>query len=140
MFRLRYRTLLIAALVVLALPSAPCWALSLPSGDVSGDGKVNIADAMLILRSSVGLRQATSEELARADLNQDGKLTIYDAIVALGIIVGTTPPMETLASYPDSLGPAYFYAGSDASLTKAQIPTRPSVVYTPGKILSASGF
>ncbi|MGC8833795.1 MAG: dockerin type I domain-containing protein [Armatimonadota bacterium] len=126
-------------LLCTALPYAGL-AASFPNGDINGDGKVNITDSLLILRSSVGLRQTTLEELARADLNQDGKITVSDAVGTLGIAVGTKPPMDALISYPDCLGPAYIYAAKDASITKAQITARPSVTYAPGNLLSASGF
>ena len=87
----------------------------------------------------MGLRQVTSDELARADLNQDGRITVSDVIGALGIVVGTRPPAEALISYPDCLGLAQIYAAKDASLTKSKIPSYPSVIHTPGNLLSASG-
>jgi hypothetical protein len=136
----KFLYLLAATFLLSALLPCISSAASFPNGDINGDGKVNISDARLILLSAVGLRRVTSDELARADLNQDGRLTVSDVIGALGIVVGTRPPTEALISYPDCLGLAQIYAAKDASLTKSKIPARPSVIYAPGNLLSASGF
>lgn len=135
----KYRLAAVVLFLCTVLPSSSL-AASLPNGDINGDGKVNISDTLILLRSSVGLRPTSSEELARADLNQDGKITISDVLGVLGIAVGTKPPVEELAAYPECLSPAYIYAAKDASITKAQITARPSVAYAPGNLLSASGF
>lgn len=51
------------------------------SGDANGDGKVNVADAMLAVTSAIG-----GETYKNADIDGDGKITMLDA---LGIIKNT---------------------------------------------------
>jgi len=65
-------------------------------GDIDGDGKVNIADALLALRTSVGLYSATQQEIDRADVapfvngspEPDGNIDINDALMILKKSVG----------------------------------------------------
>jgi uncharacterized repeat protein (TIGR02543 family) len=70
---------------------------SYPDGDVNNDGVVDIADALLALQTSVGLRSATPQIIARADvapLNAsgypapDGQVTVADALMILKKAVG----------------------------------------------------
>ena len=49
-------------------------------GDTNGDGKVTIADSLMIARYEVKLRTLTDEQLAVSDVNYDGKVTISDAL------------------------------------------------------------
>jgi hypothetical protein len=62
--------------------------VSVPTGDVNGDGKVNIVDATLALRAAVGLTTLTPAQFAAADLNGDGKITVVDPTRILRIAVG----------------------------------------------------
>lgn len=52
---------------------------SVQQGDLNGDGKVDSADAGLILRYDAGQIGFTSEQLQRADINQDLKVDSADA-------------------------------------------------------------
>ena len=49
-------------------------------GDVDGDGKVTLLDALLILQQLNGLYNLSAEEFARADLNGDGQLSAAEAL------------------------------------------------------------
>ena len=49
-------------------------------GDTNGDGKVTVADSLMIARYEVKLRTLTDEQLAVSDVNYDGKVTIADAL------------------------------------------------------------
>lgn len=49
-------------------------------GDVNADGKVTVADAMLVFNHLSGKRHLTDEQIERADVNGDGKVTIADAL------------------------------------------------------------
>lgn len=49
-------------------------------GDVNGDGYIDSADAMLCLRSAVGLTELTAEQKSAADVNKDGFVDAGDAI------------------------------------------------------------
>lgn len=52
-------------------------------GDVNGDGYIDAADALLCLRTSVGLIMITPEQEAAADVNHDGLIDAGDAILIL---------------------------------------------------------
>jgi hypothetical protein len=59
-------------------------------GDVNGDGKINVADAIQIMRMSVGLQPITADSLTLGDVAPypgtggrpygDGKITVSDAV------------------------------------------------------------
>lgn len=53
----------------------------IPSGDTNGDGKVNIADALMISRYDAGLVELKEEQKAVSDVNGDGKVNIADALM-----------------------------------------------------------
>ena len=57
-------------------------------GDVDGDGKVTVTDALLILQNSVNKIEFTNEQISAADLDKDGNVTVTDALLALQISVG----------------------------------------------------
>ena len=52
-------------------------------GDVNGDGRVSVIDAILICRMSMNLLPLFNQHLA--DMNGDGNIGISDAIIALRI-------------------------------------------------------
>ena len=60
------------------------------TADVNGDGKVNSADALLILRYSIGFNELISSQTAflNADVNGDGKVNSADALIVLRISIG----------------------------------------------------
>lgn len=70
---------------------------SLLQGDINGDGKVDLADALLAMQMAVGTVQPTSDQLARGDVaplvngkpSPDGKINTADAVVILQKIIGT---------------------------------------------------
>ena len=49
-------------------------------GDISGNGKIDLYDAIEICKNIMGMRTFTDEEKAIADFNKDGIINIYDAI------------------------------------------------------------
>jgi uncharacterized protein YjdB len=57
-------------------------------GDVSNDGSIDVADALLILQYNVGLRALTQNQLAVADVNADGFTDAGDAILVLRFTAG----------------------------------------------------
>jgi hypothetical protein len=63
------------------------FALTL-KGDVNGDGKVDITDALFIAQYTVGLRTLTPTQLAAGDVNCDGKVDITDALFIAQYTVG----------------------------------------------------
>ena len=57
-------------------------------GDLDGDGLVTSADALSILRNSVGLESYTKEQKGLADVDGDGTVTSADSLVVLRFSVG----------------------------------------------------
>ncbi len=57
-------------------------------GDLNGDRKVNVSDAILFLRSLVGLVQLTEDQKVVAEVNGDGAINVSDAVEILRITVG----------------------------------------------------
>ena len=49
-------------------------------GDISGNGKIDLYDAIEIAKAIMGLRTFTDEEMIIADFNMDGTVDLYDAI------------------------------------------------------------
>ncbi len=54
-------------------------------GDVNADGKVNAADARIVLRASAKLTQLNGNEILSADVNGDGKVNASDARIILRV-------------------------------------------------------
>lgn len=103
---MRLRFLPPLPLLILALAaSAPVFAVA--TGDFNNDQDVNVSDAILVLRSAVGLQPSTPEQIGRADLSANGKLDAGDAVGILQIGVGLRPkvvvpnPLQVTA-HPDS--------------------------------------
>jgi len=63
-------------------PTAPSEPIkppvSLPLGDIDGDGKLTIKDTSLLQKYLAGIIELTPEQLKRADFNQDGKINVKD--------------------------------------------------------------
>ena len=57
-------------------------------GDVNGDGEIDFADGMRILKHDVGLIDLTGDALVAGDVNGDGEVDFADAILVLKFDVG----------------------------------------------------
>lgn len=57
-------------------------------GDVDGDGEINSADALAVLRHSVGLELLGDAKFVLADVNSDGGVNSSDALEILSYSVG----------------------------------------------------
>lgn len=59
-------------------------------GDANGDGNVDVADALLAIRYSMGLFQLSENALSACDIDHDGSVVVSDALMilrrAMGII------------------------------------------------------
>ncbi len=62
--------------------------LAVVYGDCSGDGRMDITDALFIAQATVGLRNLTPAQSAAADVSGDGKLDIVDALYIAQVTVG----------------------------------------------------
>lgn len=56
-------------------------------GDLNGDGKINVSDAIIVLRSIVDLSDLNAAQKIAADVNEDGDINVQDAIIILRYIV-----------------------------------------------------
>lgn len=68
---------------VTVVGGAPCT-----PGDVNLDGRVNTADAILVLRNVIGLASFTPQQNCNADANVDGSVNTGDAVRILRTVVG----------------------------------------------------
>jgi hypothetical protein len=74
----------------------PAMGASAHTGDINGDGVVDIADALLALRATIGLTQLSSAETDRGDVSPlvsnvpvgDGRIDIEDSMLILRKAVG----------------------------------------------------
>lgn len=58
------------------------------AGDADGNGSVNIADALLVLRHGMGLLTLGEDAAAACDMNSDGSVNIADALIVLRMAMG----------------------------------------------------
>lgn len=57
-------------------------------GDVTGDGRIDSSDALLIVQSSVGKKTLNAAQKKAADVNGDNRITASDALIILDISTG----------------------------------------------------
>ena len=57
-------------------------------GDVNGNYQIESMDALIILRYSLGVIEASSFNMVAADVNQDGSVDTYDALLILRYALG----------------------------------------------------
>lgn len=60
-------------------------------GDVNGDGSVNVADAVEVLRSAVDLGQLDTDQTFAADVDSSGQVDVADAVKILRVTVDLDP-------------------------------------------------
>ncbi|MBW3623619.1 MAG: carboxypeptidase regulatory-like domain-containing protein, partial [Armatimonadetes bacterium] len=82
------------------LSASPAW--SGANGDADGNAKVEVPDAVLVLRSAVKLHAPTLYEILRGDLSDNADLDVADAIGILQVVVGMKPAPSPapLLSFP----------------------------------------
>ena len=96
---LRVGALVFIVFIFLILWAVPGFANR--TGDVNGDGQVDILDVRLCYQFALGLLVLTPEQQAACDINEDGHVTVEDAkqlaayIVGLSSIPATTKVLDT---------------------------------------------
>tara|TARA_R100000655_G_scaffold110042_1_gene167159 strand:+ start:1636 stop:4872 length:3237 start_codon:yes stop_codon:yes gene_type:complete len=60
----------------------------LPTGDVNGDGNINVLDVVAVVSHILGTSQLTVDQGYEADLNQDNNIDILDVVQLMEIILG----------------------------------------------------
>lgn len=91
-FNIRKLTAVFTAMVMLiaAIPAsaASASADSLVFGDVDGNNAIDSADALFVMRLSIGLADLTNEIALRADINGDKSVDSLDALLLLQAAIG----------------------------------------------------
>jgi hypothetical protein len=105
----------------------PMTSMALIKGDLLGTGTVSISDALLALKISVGLDQATPYELSVGDFYGTGSITVSDALLILKEVVGLGPTVSGTASQGTALP-----SGTVVTLTDATGITATTTVGTNG--------
>ena len=67
--------------------SVSCGSSAPLTGDVNGDGEVDISDALLAMRYAMGIAELTPDQLERADVNGGG-VDISDALLIMRYAMG----------------------------------------------------
>ncbi|MBR1883803.1 MAG: leucine-rich repeat protein [Clostridia bacterium] len=57
-------------------------------GDINGDKKIDVNDAIIVLKHITGKEKLTGNDFTRADVTKDSKVDVQDAITILKYIVG----------------------------------------------------
>ena len=70
-------------------------------GDVNGDGRASMVDAMLIAQCVVGLIECSTLDQWAGDVNCDGKLGMVDAMHVAQTVVGLVPGLNCCACSGD---------------------------------------
>lgn len=57
-------------------------------GDINGDGKISVSDALLVMRHSMGFYELSPDQFELADMNDDGVVDQTDSILILRVSLG----------------------------------------------------
>lgn len=68
--------------------NAGCVFIELIRGDMNGDGAVTIADAMAMLRVSLGITKCDIDTVEKMDMDRDGGLTVSDVLLTMRLAAG----------------------------------------------------
>lgn len=94
-----------AALASCIISSSVCSAAVV--GDVSGNGTIDIYDAIIIAKYGMGMVEFTSTELKKADYNGDGVVNLYDVI---GIAAYLLEKGDFKEGWVTENGKTYYYS------------------------------
>ena len=80
-------------------------------GDLSGNGKIDLYDAIEISKYIMGLRTLTHTQEIIADYNYDGSVNLYDAIAISKHIMDSKPAVPSVVYYTKT-GKCYHYSNT----------------------------
>ncbi len=90
----RYLSVFLAALIlILSVSIVNVFAAT--TGDVNGDGNVNISDVQAVFSHVSGESELSEEEFKKADVNKDGNVNIADAQKIFNIVLGKEDEQTT---------------------------------------------
>lgn len=114
----------ILALVIAVGCMMSASAVSGKYGDLNNDGKVNSADALDVLKHSVGSALLTGDNLILGDVNADSKINSGDALLILQYAVGkiSSFPAEEDSSAPSTKAEILAYYAQAVSKARKDIP------------------
>ena len=124
----RLFSILSAAVMLLSIAAVIVYATGdgKTRGDVNGDGKVDSADALLVMKYDAGLTKLAENEIKRADLNGDGKVDSCDAVYILRIAAGLkVPDAETTAKETSSVSEPTTEETTESTTENTTKPTEP---------------
>ena len=65
-------------------PDDPKTEAPIPNdGDIDGDGKLTVQDALAVMRNAMGLLEFTAEQAAHADIDGNGIIAVADALIIM---------------------------------------------------------
>ena len=65
-------------------PDDPKTEAPIPNdGDIDGDGKLTVQDALAVMRNAMGLLEFTAEQIAHADIDGNGIIAVADALIIM---------------------------------------------------------
>ncbi len=102
-------TKLLAALTSATLAScmiSPALCSAAIAGDVSGNGEIDLYDAIIIAKYGMGMISFTQDQLEAADYNGDGIINLYDVI---GIAVHLLETGNFTTGWVTENGKKYYY-------------------------------
>lgn len=67
-------------------------------GDVTGDAKISLLDALYILRYTVGLEKLSNDALAAADVNLDDSIDSLDALLIQRYVTGAVTDFDNVSN------------------------------------------
>ena len=65
-------------------------------GDVDGDERIMVGDAVLVLQAVVGAETLDTKQTAAADVDKDGRVMVGDAVAILQYVVGAIKSFDEL--------------------------------------------
>ncbi len=101
--KLKFVVMLMTIVLLCAMLLPPLCVSAQPTatqGDVSGDGKVNITDAVSIYYHVLGKTLLSEEQLQLAESNDDGKININDALYWYYTVNGKDPSAAATTTAP----------------------------------------